>query len=236
MGKRIVQQARGHGSLTYQVRKYAFRFRVGYPELGKEGKARIIALVDSPAHTAPLAKILFNGKIFYNVACEGVTEGQEVNIGKVEKSGDIGKLEDIETGSKIFNIEHSPGDGGKFVRSSGSSAFILLKEKNVKLMLPSGKTIELDKNCRATFGVISASGRTEKPFVKAGKKHHLMKSKNKLWPRTSAVKMNVVDHPFGSGRGKNLAHGRKGKIAKRNAPAGAKVGLLRPRRTGRKKR
>ena len=64
----------------------------------------------------------------------------------------------------------------------------------------------------------------------------MKKSKGKLWPRTSAVKMNAVDHPFGSGRGKNISHGGKGKIPKRNAPPGAKVGTLRPRRTERKKR
>ena len=45
------------------------------------------------------------------------------------------------------------------------------------------------------------------------------------------IKTNAIDHPFGSGRGKRI----KSKIAKRNAPAGAKVGLIRPRRTGRKK-
>ena len=55
-----------------------------------------------------------------------------------------------------------------------------------------------------------------------------MKARNKLWPRTSAVKFNAVDHPFGGGRGKRI----KSKIAKRNAPAGAKVGHLRPSRTG----
>ena len=43
--------------------------------------------------------------------------------------------------------------------------------------------------------------------------------------------MNAIDHPFGSGRGKNP----KSKIAKRNAPAGAKVGHLRPRQTGKRK-
>ena len=51
----------------------------------------------------------------------------------------------------------------------------------------------------------------------------------KVYPRTSAVKFNAVDHPFGSGRGKRI----KSKIPKRNVPPGAKVGLLRPRRTGR---
>jgi large subunit ribosomal protein L2 len=236
MGKRIIQQARGHGSLSYQVRKYAYRFRVGYPQLGIEGKAKIIDLVDSPAHTAPLAKIMINGKIFYNVAFERAFIGQELSIGKAEKDGDIAKLDLIPSGSKIFNIENFPGDGGKFVRSSGSYATLLVKEKEASVMLPSGKAVKLNKECRATIGIISGAGRKEKPFVKAGNRHFLMKSKNKLWPRTSAVKMNVVDHPFGSGRGKNLSHGRKGKIAKRNAPAGARVGMLRPRRSGRRKR
>ncbi len=70
------------------------------------------------------------------------------------------------------------------------------------------------------------------PIKLNSKQHHIKKSKNKLWPRTSAVKMNAIDHPFGSGRAKNP----KSKVAKRNAPPGRKVGLLRPRRTGRKKR
>jgi ribosomal protein L2 len=43
--------------------------------------------------------------------------------------------------------------------------------------------------------------------------------------------MNAIDHPFGSGRGKNP----KSKTVKRNAPRGRRVGLLRPRRTGKKK-
>ncbi|MFH1585325.1 MAG: 50S ribosomal protein L2, partial [archaeon] len=46
-----------------------------------------------------------------------------------------------------------------------------------------------------------------------------------------AVKMNAIDHPFGSGRGKNP----KSKVAKRNAPPGRKVGLIRPKRTGKRK-
>ena len=69
-------------------------------------------------------------------------------------------------------------------------------------------------------------------LLKAGKMHFIKKSRNKLWPRTSAVKMNALDHPFGSGRGKHP----KSKIAKRNSAPGQKVGLLSPRRTGRKKR
>ncbi len=41
MGKRIIQQARGHGSLTYRVRRRAYRFRIGYPDFNTEGKAKV---------------------------------------------------------------------------------------------------------------------------------------------------------------------------------------------------
>jgi len=98
-------------------------------------------------------------------------------------------------------------------------------------MLPSKKEIKLNSRCRATIGSVAGAGRTEKPFIKAGKKHYKMKAKNKLWPRTSAIKMNAIDHPFGSGRGKNLG---KSKTPKRNSPPGRKVGQLRASRVGKK--
>jgi len=97
--------------------------------------------------------------------------------------------------------------------------------------MPNKNEITFSGDCRATIGTIAGSGRVLKPFVKAGRMFYKMKARNKLWPRTSAVKMNAVDHPFGSGRGKRI----KSKIAKRNAPAGARVGHIRPSRTGRKK-
>ena len=98
-------------------------------------------------------------------------------------------------------------------------------------MFPSKKEKKLNKNCRAMIGVVAGAGRLDKPIIKAGKQHYIKKTKSKLWPRTSAVKMNAIDHPCGSGRAKNP----KSKIAKRNAPPGKRVGLIRPRRTGKKK-
>ncbi|MEM4230664.1 MAG: 50S ribosomal protein L2 [Candidatus Pacearchaeota archaeon] len=233
MGKRIIQQARGHGSLTYRVRKKAYRYKISYPPMIIEGKGKVLELIDSPGHTAPLAKISIGNTTFYNPAFKNIVEGQEIEIGKAKKEGDIAQLKDIPIGTLVFNLECKPGDGGKFVRTGGSSAIITKKfNEQVAVLLPSKKEVWFDERCRATLGVIAGSGRKDKPFVKAGNKWHAMKSRNKLWPRTSAVKMNVVDHPFGSGRGKRI----KNKIAKRNVPPGKLVGLLWPRRTGRKKK
>ncbi|MEK6819010.1 MAG: 50S ribosomal protein L2, partial [Nanoarchaeota archaeon] len=148
------------------------------------------------------------------------------------KTGNILRVKDIPAGTHIFNIELNPGDGGKMIRTAGSSAIVLKNEENkVLVSMPNKKEVKLDGECRATIGVIAGDGRKLKPFVKAGVKFHKMKARNKLWPRTSAVKMNAVDHPFGSGRGKRI----KQKIAKRNAPPGSRVGHIRPRKTGTKR-
>ncbi len=233
MGKTIIQQARGHGSLTYRVRPKAYRFRVTYPKL--EGKAKVMKIINSPAHSSPIAKVKIGNEIFYNIAVNGLQEGQEIEIGKnvQPNTGNIMPINTIPVGTSICNVEAIPYNGPKFIRASGLSAKITKKIGNdVFVLLPSKQEKPFDGRVRATIGIVAASGRRDKPIAKAGKMWHMMKARNKLWPRTSAVKMNAVDHPFGCGRGKRI----KSKIAKRNAPPGAKVGLLRPRRTGRRKK
>jgi large subunit ribosomal protein L2 len=229
MGKRIISRARGHGSMVYRVRRRGYSHKLTYPT--GEGKAKIIKLIHSPGHSAPLAKIRLDDKIFYNAAHKNAYESQEISIGKSGKinDGDIIKLKDLNVGMRIYNIELTPGGSGKLIRSAGSFAEVLRVEKDrVFLLMPSKKTIEVNNECRATIGTIAGSGRKEKPWVKAGRKFHAMKARGKRWHFTSAVKTNAIDHPFGGGRGKRI----KSKIAKRNAPPGAKVGHLRPRRTG----
>ena len=102
------------------------------------------------------------------------------------------------------------------------------------LRMPSRKNKSFHPECRATIGVVANAGRTEKPILKAGKMHHMMKGKNKLYPKTSAGAMNATDHPFGSGRGGPTFGGKQSSIAPRNAPPGRKVGMIAARRTGRK--
>ncbi|MEK6860013.1 MAG: 50S ribosomal protein L2 [Nanoarchaeota archaeon] len=233
MGKRITQRARGKGSFTFRVRRRGYIYRIGYPRLDSEGKALVVKLINSAAHSAPLAKMKINNEEFFIPAAQGIYEGQEIYIGNREENkspetGDIVRLKDVSQGTNIFNIEVSPGSGGKYLRSAGSSAVVMNRDdKGVEIIIRR-KVIKLNENCRAVIGIAAGEGRLIKPFVKAGKMHHLMKSKGRKWHRTSAIKTNAVDHPFGSGRGKRI----KSKIAKRNAPPGAKVGHIRPSRTG----
>ena len=232
MGKRIIQQARGKGSHTYRVRRKAFKFKLKYPPR-LEGEGEVIKLLNSSAHTAPLAKIKSNKGIFYIPAFKGMVEKQKIKfMGKEIKEGNIIELKEVPVKTRIYCIESRPGDGGMFIKTGGNSATInRVSGEDIFVLMPSKKEKKFHPKCRAILGVIAGSGRLDKPVIKAGKKYHIKKAKSKLWPRTSAVKMNAIDHPFGSGRAKNP----KSKVAKRNAPPGRKVGLIRPRRTGKRK-
>ncbi|MEI6058496.1 MAG: 50S ribosomal protein L2 [archaeon] len=235
MGKRLIQQARGHGSFSYRVRRRAFNVLPKYIlEMQKGDEFEVVKLISSGGHSAPVAKLRNHktGKIYFNLAANGLYEGLKTTIGGMT-SGDVSMVGDLENGTKIFNLENNPNDGGKLVRSGGNCAIVIgRRETKVIIRLPSKKEKLFNAKCRATVGETAGQGRLDKPILKAGKKHHIMKTKSKLWPRTSAIKMNAVDHPFGSGRGKRI----KSKIAQRNSPPGQKVGLIRPRRTGRTKK
>lgn len=231
MGKRIIQQRRGRGTSTYRVRRKAFRHKLKYPKK-LSGEGIVVKLLNSAGHTSPLAKISHKEGSFFIPAFKGMFENQKISFQGEVKPGNILQLKNIPIKTQIYSIESKPGDGGVFIKSAGSSATVSrVVGDNVFVLMPSKKEKKFNQNCRAIIGVVAGAGRTDKPIVKAGKKFHIKKTKSKLWPRTSAVKMNAIDHPFGSGRAKNV----KSKIAKRNAPPGRKVGLLRPRRTGKRK-
>lgn len=233
MGKRIIVQRRGRGSGTYKAKVSAYKHQLKIPKNLPDEEGKIVKLISSPAHSAPIAKISYSKGSFFIPAFKGMVEGEKIefNSKKVE-NGNILKLSEIPIKTEVYCIESRPNDGGKFIKTAGTRAIVskVIGDKII-LLMPSKKEKEFNGGCRAIVGAVAGHGRKEKPVVKAGKKHHMMKARNKLWPRTSAVKMNKIDHPFGSGRGKTP----KSKIAKRNAAPGKKVGLIRPRRTGKKK-
>jgi large subunit ribosomal protein L2 len=232
MGKRIIQQARGKGSHTYRVRRKAFSIKPKYP-MTLDGKLEVVKLVHSAGHTAPLVRLKSaNGETFYNIAADGLYVGQFLAF-KGKNNGDITTLDELKNGTPVFNIECAVNDGGKLIRSGGNSGVINgRKDGNVIVIMPSKQEKVLAGKCRATIGVSAGQGRLDKPILKAGKMFYIKKAKSKLYPRTSAIKVNAIDHPFGSGRGKRP----KSKIAIRFASPGQKVGLIRPRRTGRTKK
>jgi large subunit ribosomal protein L2 len=141
-------------------------------------------------------------------------------------------LAEIPEGIPVCNIESQPGDGGKFARASGMYGILIAHDVGKTVVqLPSGEMKWLNPKCRAIIGVVAGGGRTEKPFVKAGKKFHRMKVRATKWPKVRGVAMNVVDHPFGGG---GQQHPGRPKTVSRGTPPGRKVGSIAARRTGRR--
>jgi large subunit ribosomal protein L2 len=238
MGKRLIQQARGKGSHTYKAPSFRYAGEAKHVKQ-KESmlKGEVIDIIHCQGHSAPLTKIKYdNGDTALSLAPEGVRIGEELTSGdKISiKPGCTTTLENIPEGTLIYNIESQPGDGGKYVRSSGTFAKILSKTaKEITVMLPSKKTKKFNHSCRASIGIVAGGGRLEKPFLKAGNKYHKMRAKNKLYPHVCGTSMNSVDHPFG---GASSHHKGKPSATSRNAPPGRKVGLIGAKRTGRKKK
>jgi len=234
MGKNLIQQKRGKGSPTYRSRSFRFKGDARHNKLSIETiNGKIFDLIHCPGHTAPLAQIKYeNGEEILMIAPEGIRVGEIVQAGEKAdaKVGNIVPLKNIPEGTPVYNIENKPGDGGKFVRTSGTFAKVVSKiSEGIVIRLPSNKQKIFQPECRACIGIVAGSGRTEKPFLKAGKKYHAMKARNKLYPSVSGTSMNALCHPFG-GKGSHTK-GRPTQ-ASRNAPPGRKVGKIAPKRTG----
>ncbi len=235
MGKRIISQKRGRGTTTYRAPSFRYAGRAGNIPVDKESEGKITDIIHSQGHSAPLIVVAHGKKTQLSIAPHGVKVGDTVQTSKDAemKVGNTLPLDSIEEGQLIYNIESKPGDGGKFVRAGGTYARVLTKTKDgVIVQLPSKKKKVFKKNCRATIGIIAGGGRLEKPLLKAGNKYHKSKAKNTLYPRTSAVAMNAVDHPYG---GSSSSHKGVVTISPRFASPGRKVGKIRAKRTGRRK-
>ncbi len=221
MGKRLRAQRRGKGTPTYRVPSYKFR-----PDLRYKNQAgKVVDIVNDKIRNAPLAQIRYeDNSIGYIVAPEGLRVGDRIE-------SIILPLAEINEGSQICSIETYPNSGPKLCRTSGSCSVLVSKtKKECIIQLPSKKKKKLHPRCRAILGIPAGEGRKEKPIVKAGKKWIMMHARGKLYPRTSGVAMNALDHPFGaSGSGKARSS------ISRHAPPGRKVGSISPRRTGKKK-
>lgn len=239
MGKSLIQQKRGKGSPRYRAPSFRYQGQASFQQYedGKVVTAAISDITHSSGHSAPLMELKYsNGETGLLQAPEGIKVGDKIEMGKdVElRLGNILPLKSIPEGTPIYNIESNPGDGGRFVRASGSFARIVSKlEEGIVVELPSSKRRTFLPECKAAIGIVAGSGRTEKPFLKAGNKFYAMKAKNKYWPVVSGTSMNSVSHPFGgsSSHAKGIPT-----QASRNSPPGRKVGKIAPKRTGRHKR
>jgi len=233
MGKNLPTQRRGRGtSPTYRSPSHRHPGPVVHPRL--RGAGVVTDIFQAPGHTAPLARVTYDGQEVLMIACDGLQVGQQVTVGAVNVDrGNTLPLSDIPEGTLVYNLEAAPGDGGRFVRAAGTTAVVVSRGERIVVQLPSGHFRSFHPACRATIGAVAGAGRGDKPFTKAGKKHHAFRSFSKPYFKVRGVAMNPVDHPHGGGSHQHV--GRPSTVGY-DAPPGQKVGRLSPRPKRMKKR
>jgi len=163
--------------------------------------AKIVALEYDPNRTAFIALIEYKDKQKqYIIAPQNLKVGQEIIFSEKAplSAGNRAKLKNIPVGSAVYNIELSPGKGGRIVRSAGSSAQVLAYDGDyVNLKMPSTEVRKFKGDCFASVGMVS---NPENRFYRIGKA-----GKSRLKGRRPHVRgsvMNPVDHPHGGGEGR----------------------------------
>ena len=180
--------------------------------------SKIASLEYDPNRNTHLALLQYqDGEKRYIVAYHGAKVGDEVvsykELGNI-KLGNRMPLKYIPTGTEVYNIELTPGGGGKLGRSAGNAAtFMALDGGKAQLKMPSGELRLVQENCAATIGTPGNIEHRNIRWGKAGRMRH------RGWrPSVRGKAMNPVDHPHGGGEARNpigLKHPKTytGKIA-----------------------
>ena len=191
---RITVRHRGGGAKRF-YRKISF----GQKKI--DNTAKIIALEYDPYRTAFLMLLEYpDAEKAYRLAPQGIKIQDTILIAeKTEiKPGNRLKLKNIQIGIQIYNIELIPGNGGKIVRSAGTSAEVLAHEgKYTHLKMPSKEIRKVLSECFATIGQVSHSEHKYKKLRKAGQTR--LKGRR---PQVRGTVMSPRAHPHGGGEGK----------------------------------
>lgn len=211
------RNTQGRRSMRYLGGGHKKMYRlVDFRRNKKDIPATVKTIEYDPYRTAFIALVVYaDGKKSYVIAPQGLQVGGQIISGDsvAPELGNALMLKNIPLGTMVHNIEMQPGQGGKLVRSAGSSAQLANKEeKYAVLKMPSGELRKVLINCYATVGVVSNSDHGLQSKGKAGKTRWLGRR-----PRVRGVAMNPVDHPMGGGEGKASGghpRSRTGKYAK----------------------
>lgn len=236
MGKRTLVRRRGRGGKQFRAITVGKLAPAKYPnfKLDEHHSGTVVDIVHERGRDAPLARIHFDDNTYsYVPAPNGTTVGSriEIGVGATATARNILSLESIPDGTLICNIEKNAGDGGKLIKSAGSSALVFAHgTEGVTLKFPSGKFLLVNPKCRAMIGIIAGAGRKDKPFLKAGNRAKYMQAHGRLYPTVRGIAQAAVYHPHGGGRHQHI--GRQSSVG-RTTPPGRKVGIIAPRKTGR---
>lgn len=211
------RNAQGRRSMRYIGGGHKKHYRlIDFKRNKREIEAEVLSIEYDPNRTAFIALVQYtDGEKRYILAPQGLQVGAKVIAGDAvaPEIGNALSMKNIPLGTVIHNIEMQPGQGGKLVRSAGSSAQLANKEeKYAVLKMPSGELRKVLINCYATVGVVSNSDHNLQTAGKAGANRW-----KGIRPRVRGVAMNPVDHPMGGGEGRASGghpRSRTGKYAK----------------------
>ncbi len=191
---RITSRSRGAGH------KHKYR-EIDFYRKKDNLKAKVERIEYDPNRSAHVALIKYeDGVLSYILAPNKINIGDEIVSGRNKeiKVGNCMPLSDIPAGTEIHNIELSPNQGGKMVRSAGASAQISGTDENYCIIkLNSGEVRKVINTARATIGSVSNTDHQNIKIGKAGRNR--WKGRR---PSVRGVAMNPVDHPHGGGEGK----------------------------------
>src|SRR5699024_6513259 len=171
LSKRGGRNNQGRTTARHQGGGHKRAFRVIDFKRNKDGiPGRVATIEYDPNRTANIALIHYvDGEKRYILAPKGLKVGQEIQSGADAdiKVGNAMTLGDIPVGTKVHNIELSPGRGGQLARSAGSEGQILGREGKYSLVrLASGEVRLILTTCRATVGQV---GNVEHELLTVGK-------------------------------------------------------------------
>ncbi len=193
----------GRTTMHYIGGGHKRRYRLIDFKRNNHGVAGVVKTIEyDPNRTAFIALIEFEGgELRYIVAPTGLKVGQKIEQGpgSVPETGNALPLTEIPLGTDIHNIEMSPGQGAKLVRSAGTSAKLMAREgKYASIKMPSGESRLILSACLATIGTVGNSDHSLEIRGKAGRSRWLGER-----PRNRPSARNPVDHPMGGGEGRN---------------------------------
>ncbi|MBI2484888.1 50S ribosomal protein L2 [Candidatus Uhrbacteria bacterium] len=195
-----------HGRITVRHRgggEARFLRDVDYKREKFNVPARIAAIEYDPNRGARLMLLIYrDGEKRYSIAPEHARVGAMIVASKERGEiveGNRFPLSVIPVGMPIHDIELSPGQGGRMVRSAGTSAQVVAVEGEMATVrLQSGEVRLLSKGCMATVGAVSNPDYRLIRWGKAGRMRH-----RGIRPTVRGKAMNPVDHPHGGGEGRN---------------------------------
>jgi large subunit ribosomal protein L2 len=192
-GRRAMRYMGGGHKKMYRV--------IDFKRNKKDIPGTVASIEYDPNRTAFIALLHYtDGEKRYILAPQGLQVGATVLSGDAvaPEVGNALQMKNMPLGTNVHNIEMQPGQGGKLVRSAGTSAQLTNKEeKYAVLKMPSGELRKVLIKCYATVGVVSNSDHSLQSMGKAGRNRW-----RGIRPRNRGVAMNPVDHPMGGGEGK----------------------------------